>query len=172
MPYKDLNKKIKQRKIYYNINKNKIIKESLLYHKNNPWRKPLNHAKNRCNNINNKRYKDYGARGIKCLITLDEIKELWFRDKAYELKQPSIDRINNDGNYTFENCRFIELKENTAKDKRKSILQFNKEGKFIKEYVSIMDASRVLNVNHSAIVRNLKNKSKSAYNFIWKYKNA
>jgi len=54
-------------------------------------------------------------RGIKCLITKDELKSLWFRDKAYELKKPSIDRINEEGNYAYDNCQYIEMSENSRK---------------------------------------------------------
>ncbi len=37
---------------------------------------------------------------------------LWIRDKAGKMKRPSIDRINSGGNYTLNNCRFIELSAN------------------------------------------------------------
>jgi hypothetical protein len=46
------------------------------------------------------------------LIKRLEIKELWFRDKAMLMINPTIDRIDRNGNYTKENCRFIEAKEN------------------------------------------------------------
>ena len=49
----------------------------------------------RCNNPNHNSYKNYGGRGIQRLITSVELKELWFRDKAYLMKKPSIDRIDN-----------------------------------------------------------------------------
>lgn len=57
----------------------------------------------------------YGGRGIKCLLTKDEIISLWIRDKAHLLKHPSIDRKDNDGNYEYGNCQFIEFGENTRK---------------------------------------------------------
>lgn len=37
---------------------------------------------------------------------------LWFRDKAYKMVKPSIDRKDANKNYTIDNCRYIELKEN------------------------------------------------------------
>ena len=52
---------------------------------------------------------------VRNIINTQELKELWFRDEAYKLKQPSVDRVDNDGNYTYENCRFIEQRENASK---------------------------------------------------------
>ena len=49
---------------------------------------------------------------IRNLISTGEIRELWFRDKAYNMERPSIDRINSTGDYIYENCRFLELIEN------------------------------------------------------------
>ena len=54
----------------------------------------------------------YFKRGIKNKITRDDLKVLWFRDKGYAMKRPSIDRIDSDGDYTFDNCRYIEQAEN------------------------------------------------------------
>jgi len=75
----------------------------------------LKNIKQRCNNPSASGYKYYGGRGIGCLITVTEIIKLWFRDKAHLMKKPSIDRINNDGHYCLDNCRFIELSENVKK---------------------------------------------------------
>ena len=72
----------------------------------------MNH---RCNNPKNKKYKYYGGKGIQVLLTVSELQEIWTRDKAYLLKQPSIDRIDSNGNYTKENCRFIEHQENAQR---------------------------------------------------------
>lgn len=80
--------------------------------KSAPWLMNLRAARERCSNKNHACYLRYGGRGIKCFLTKEEIKTIWFRDKAFEMKRPSLDRIDNDGNYTLSNCRFLEFSEN------------------------------------------------------------
>ena len=80
-----------------------------------PWFTHYLSADLRCNNPRHKTYKYYGGRGIKLLMNIADFGKLWFRDKAYLLKQPSIDRKNSDGDYTFKNCRFIELTDNVVR---------------------------------------------------------
>lgn len=58
--------------------------------------------------------------------------------------------------------------ENTPR--AKSVLQFSKDGEFIKEWGCIMDIERELNILHTSICNNLKGLSKSSGGFIWKYK--
>ena len=77
-----------------------------------PWLRAFYGAKLRCTSKKRKKYSRYGGRGIKFLMTKDDFKYLWFRDEAYKLKRPSIDRIDNDGNYLLKNCRFIEHSKN------------------------------------------------------------
>jgi len=138
------------------------------WHKKYPWMGFLYHAKQRCINKNNQFYKYYGGRGIKCLITKEEIKKLWFRDKAWLLEQPSIDRKENDGDYTFENCQFIELIDNAIKDKKKSINQFDLQGNFIKTWESMMEIQRTLKFSQGNISMVCSGKRKSSNGFIWK----
>ncbi len=84
----------------------------------NPWFVSLRMAKERCNRPKNNRYPWYGARGIKCLITLPEVKRLWLRDGADKMKKPSLDREDRDGHYQFSNCKFMELVKNVEKQNR------------------------------------------------------
>ena len=80
-----------------------------------PWYNSFHHAKTRCENKKCSPYPRYGGRGIKFMLTIKEIKKLWIRDKAYLQNSPTIDRKNNDGNYEYSNCRFIERIENARK---------------------------------------------------------
>jgi len=75
--------------------------------------------KRRCLNKKHKSYKRYGGRGI--TVCSEWLKFENFRDDMYKdylkhfekygRKDTSIDRINNDGNYCKENCRWATHKE-------------------------------------------------------------
>lgn len=73
----------------------------------------LRTIRRRCNSPKASRYNRYGGRGIKCFLTLHELISVWRRDNGDSLKQPSVDRIDNDGHYEVGNIRYIELGENT-----------------------------------------------------------
>lgn len=115
---------------YYQRNKEKIIARQKEWNKNNkeklygyikkyesgkPWLKTLANVRQRCNYVNDPKYQNYGGKGVKCFITLKEIETLWFRDKASEMVQASIDRKDSNKDYTFDNCQFIEMDENRRK---------------------------------------------------------
>lgn len=130
MPYKDREKNLQYFRGWYRRNKkqqasyakkyqakhkNKIKNYIKKYREDRPWITSYCAAFQRCTNKNHHGYKYYGGRGIKFLMTLEDFKQLWFRDKADKLKWPSIDRINNNGHYQLDNCHFIEIGENSRK---------------------------------------------------------
>lgn len=80
-----------------------------------PWLSHYDCARTRCTNKNVKCFHRYGKRGIRFLITPAHVERLWFRDRAYKLNKPTLDRKNNDGNYEYSNCRFIEKSLNSTK---------------------------------------------------------
>lgn len=158
----------KKNKIYYEQNIIEIKQKTKKYRIEKKCDILLSKIKQRCNNPNSNNYIYYGMKGIKCLITVEEIKELWERDEAFNMKKPSIDRIDNDGNYEYSNCRFIELNENIAKDKRKPVLQYDLKGNFIREWGSMLEAEYALKIYGIYYV--VYNKRKTAGGFIWKLK--
>jgi hypothetical protein len=90
------------------------------------------------------------------------------------MKKPSIDGEDNNGNYTFENCRYVEQGINSIeRNKRKaikSIIQYDLEGNFIKEWNSIKEASNFYGFHVSTISKNLRLDNKTACGYIWRYK--
>lgn len=68
----------------------------------------------RCYNLKHKNYPDYGGRGISVWDKWrNDFKSFydWCQENGYK-KGLQIDRIDNDGNYCPENCRFVTCREN------------------------------------------------------------
>lgn len=87
----------------------------LKYRIEHPWARPREYARRRCLDKRHREYKRYGGAGIKFDLTMQEAKQLFIRDHGYLLLRPSLDRIDPKDDYTFSNCRFIELSENIAR---------------------------------------------------------
>lgn len=144
------------------------------YRTRNPWTKTLGHIKDRCNRKNDVGYKKYGAKGIKCLITLDELKTLWFRDGASSMECPSIDRINPKDHYRFDNCRYIELRENSRlmalATRARKIVRINHDGTET-EFESILEADRAHGYKGTGggqVSYAIRNGSNKAHGFMWR----
>lgn len=144
------------------------------YRKRHPFRMVLHGIKNRCNNPNSYDAKYYHDKGIKCEITEEEIKKIAIRDHYWDMIDPTIDRKNVRGNYTFDNCQFIERSLNSRKDKIKAVLQYDLDGFFIKEWESAVVASKKLKINHSHIISVCLNRQgfKTAGGYNWTYKDS
>lgn len=73
--------------------------------------------KQRCTNCNNDKYPRYGGRGIKvCAEWLNDFQAFytWAMGNGYN-DDLTIDRIDNNGDYTPDNCQWITNEENVSK---------------------------------------------------------
>lgn len=77
-----------------------------------PWTRAISNINSRCNYVGDKKFKYYGGKGIKNLLTKEDLRASFLRDKAWKLRQPSVDRIRFDGHYEPSNIRWIEFDEN------------------------------------------------------------
>lgn len=108
--------------------------------------------KNRCFNPNNKDYKDYGARGITvCESWLDFSTFCeWAYANGYDDgktgKEQSLDRINVNGNYEPDNCRWV----NMATQRRNTRANVIVNGK------CLQDVSKETGINPTTILRYTK----------------
>jgi hypothetical protein len=59
----------------------------------------------RCNDINDQQYADYGGRGIKVSQEWNDFST-FYQDMGERPKDMQLDRIDNDGNYCKENCKW------------------------------------------------------------------
>jgi hypothetical protein len=84
-----------------------------------PEYRAWNSMRQRCNNPNNPKWKDYGGRGIKVCSRWDDfglfIQDMGCRPSA----RHSIDRIDNDGNYEPSNCRWATRSQQSKNQRRR-----------------------------------------------------
>ena len=147
-------------------NKGKIMSKGVEYNKRYnrkyPWVYHLHCILCRVNYKTHNYYK----RGIKNFLTLHQIKELWFRDKAYLLLKPSINRINPKENYTFKNCNFIEMKENRQ---HKKVNQYSLGGKLLRTFHSLSEAGRFVGLPPVCIWYACNYHYRTARGYKWTY---
>lgn len=96
---------------------------------NTPEFRAWNSMKQRCNNPNDKNYHNYGGRGISiCDSWLDSF-ENFYSDMGKRPDNHSIDRLDNDGNYCPENCKWVTMfEQNCNKRNNSEILGVSKRG--------------------------------------------
>ena len=83
--------------------------------------------KSRCLTKSNKRYSDYGGRGITiCEEWKNDFMSFynWAINNGYS-PELGIDRIENNGNYEPSNCRFVTIKKNNNNTRQNIIVEYN-----------------------------------------------
>jgi len=105
----------------------------------------------RCYNPKNINYSIYGGRGIKVCEEWKDINN-FIKDmySGYD-KDLQLDRVNNDGNYCKENCRWVTRKLNSNNRRNNRIIEYNGLKKNLNEW------ARELNIPINTLIYRLNN---------------
>ena len=108
--------------------------------------------KKRCSRKNNKDYGNYGGRGIKVCKQWQDYRAFrkWALANGYK-EELTIDRINNDGNYTPKNCRWVTNKENARNTSMTRWITIKAETKPLVEWCELFGISYT--VAHGRLAR-------------------
>lgn len=110
------------------------------------------HMIHRCENPNNVQYKNYGGRGIKVCEEWHDYDKFakWAINNGYN-EQLTIDRINCNGNYEPQNCRWATMKQQLNNTRVNRFITSNGVTKTLTEW------SEYYNVDYKKLERRLDN---------------
>lgn len=129
-------------------------KESISGKNNHSYKTGVSHTRfgsiystmrDRCSNKNSPSYRYYGNRGIKCLWSnLGDFKEDMYQSylssvKKYGEKNTTIDRVDNNGNYCKENCRWLSVFEQSRNRSSNRVVTYNNKTMILKDWAVELD---------------------------------
>lgn len=100
----------------------------------------------RCNDRNACNYYRYGGRGIKLCLEWQNFENFfhWCKESGYK-DGLTIDRINNDGDYSPDNCRWVDkVTQGNNKSNNRKVL-------FNGEMLSLMQIERITGIDHRTL---------------------
>ena len=124
-------------------------------HKSSTYTSPTYHSwhdmKQRCNNPKNHKFKDYGGRGITYCKEWEQF-ENFLDDMGVRPENKTLDRIDVNGNYCKENCRWATAKQQSRNTTRSIGVEKAKKIKLLKKQgIAPCDIARKLDINISTV---------------------
>jgi len=116
-----------------NIPRHGYAKKGNQHHLYGIW----NSMRTRCENPKAHAYPSYGGRGIKVCERWHDFMN-FLEDMGEPSKGMSLDRIDNDGNYEPDNCRWASTSEQQRNTRRNHFLEFKGERKTVAEWANIV----------------------------------
>jgi len=87
----------------------------------------------RCSNSNDRYYANYGGRGIKVCHRWKKF-ENFLKDMGEKPNGMTLDRIDNNGHYCMENCRWATRKQQMRNTRRNRLITINNKTKCLSEW--------------------------------------
>lgn len=138
--------------------------------------------KARCNCPSRPEYKNYGGRGIRMCEEWQKFGAFyeWAMNNGYDPDAPfgkcTIDRIDNNGDYCPENCRWTDMHSQDMNKRpykkparRKPVDMIAEDGSILKTFESIQDAAEYSGCYHAAIVNVCRGRNKKTRGIRWQY---
>jgi len=107
--------------------------------------------KSRCRNKNHKAFANYGGRGIRVCDKWNNF-DCFESDMGERPEGGMLDRIDNNGNYTQQNCRWATRKEQNS-NRRNCIYVYDGE-----ERVTLKEMCRRLNITYRPVVKRIRDR--------------
>ena len=107
--------------------------------------------RSRCYNKNSKDYPDYGGRGIKTSEEWSDFSSFFKDMGAAPTKKHSIDRINVNGDYSKDNCRWATANQQARNKRTNLIIEYNGER------LCLIDMCEKYNLAYKYTSKRLKN---------------
>jgi hypothetical protein len=106
--------------------------------KQTPEYRAWHHIKDRCINTNNKRYHDYGGRGVKICERWMEFENFYEDMGKRPSSSHSIDRYpNNDGDYEKSNCRWATTEQQSRGKRNNRWVEYNGDVMIISDLAKV-----------------------------------
>lgn len=101
-----------------------------------------NTMRHRCEDPKRESYQRYGGRGIKVCQEWHDANTFmdWAESHGYK-PGLQLDRIDNDGDYSPENCRWVTAKDNSRNKRTNRLLTINGKTKTVSEWCEVYDVS-------------------------------
>ena len=98
--------------------------------------KSWSEMRQRCMNANKQSYHRYGGRGIKICPEWNKFEQ-FYADMGERPVVRTLDRIDNDGDYTPENCRWATQSQQVRNTSFNRVIEFNGEKRCMSEWAEI-----------------------------------
>ena len=115
--------------------------------------------KNRCNNVYSKDFEMYGGRGIKVCERWNKFENFYADMGARPSPKHSLERIDNDGNYEPDNCKWATIEEQNNNKRNNALFFYNGR------YLTVGEGTRLLGLDYRKLYHWLNRNNMLIHNY-------